>query len=803
MAYYDSFKLNNETIRELFRRIFRYSWYQNIEGNFYAFNEFSIPSLPVVKDLSEENDELICTVYSANNVTWDSRTWETARGSIGAFRYGVNFERPTGNDTHVCLLRYKTYTEKYSKADTVDGWLMLSNKSTDGVVIKRRWHTGSSLLKANSIEHKYNITGEYRNASYTGTEPPTEIGVGIFNYNNDVILGSTSRVNLYGLATNRGMTAEDLTNLESIYDGVGLAFLGVDSTLEATASPQDIYYALPSMYGNRVYGSQIVRIEKLPDWIPVFNIDQVDDVVKFLKYGDDSGKIDPFDDTPEKTVIDDLTNTSYRIFVSPDTDDKKRTHFSIIAYNPEYIEYGERVAGEYGMHVSLDYIKTQTSTTESFNIGNFAQSKYPTLGYIMADVGYSSVFNLSFRNLNDSAQPIRVYSVGFEADKTKESQCQLVGANYGGQRLTKTHIVDGYRFEHDNNWIEVLFRAVDISDLNGGYPDPDDTDDDKSGTDSDYSGASGLRTFVINNNDFDTINSKLWSTDWSTVFKSNSIDPIRCVIACKGIPFTADNVSSAEVMIANLDTGLSKNYVKTVKSFTANSVLMPSFSGDFTDITLTHIRCYLPYIGWVELPASECISRVAYTSVGIEARPKRLKFKYLVDFVDGNVRCIVSVNDTERWFFDGNCAIDIPVTSDNHTQAISNAIRSGVQTGLSIVTAIGGAVAKNAGAVAGGVMGAMQSAPNIFPTYSFTATSNGSGYINASMNQHIMLVIEHPNVIRSADYAKRVGVPCGLSLNLGSLHGYTRCVDVNVTGIDATPNEIQRIKSLLESGVYL
>ena len=545
----------------------------------------------------------------------------------------------------------------------------------------------------------------------------------------------------------------------------------------------------------------IMTYDELP--FPLFDYNQTADIIKYINTGDKSGAIDPFDFTPEKTEVEDLTNTSYRIFVSPDTNDKKKTHFSIIAYNPEYIEYGETVAGEYGMHVSLDYMRTQTGSVESFNIGNFAQSKYPTLGYIMSDVGYSSVFNLSFRNLNDNAQPIRVYSIGFEADKTKESHCQLVGANYGGQVLSKHHIVDGYRFEHGSNWIEVLFRAVDISDLNDGYPDPDDTDDDKSGTDSDYSGASGLRTFVINNTDFDTINSKLWSTDWSTVFKSNSIDPIRCVIACKGIPFTADNVSSAEVMIANLDTGLSKNYVKTVKSFTANSVLMPSFSGDFTDITLTHIRCYLPYIGWVELPASECVSRVAYTSVGIEARPKRLKFKYLVDFVDGNVRCIVSVNDTERWFFDGNCAIDIPVTSDNHTQAISNAIRSGVQTGLSIVTAIGGAVAKNAGAVAGGVMGAMQSAPNIFPTYSFTATSNGSGYINASMNQHIMLVIEHPNVIRSADYAKRVGIPCGLSLNLGSLHGYTRCVDVNVTGIDATPNEIQRIKSLLESGVYL
>lgn len=796
--YIDTTKLTNEKLKNIFSNTFRYSWYKNTPGEFYSFNDPVIPSLPVISNTSEETDNFVATIYWAHDVIYNTRDWDTARGSVSSIRYGAKIT-PPNNNTHVCLVRYKSAPiNKWNDTYTTDGWLILSNTyGTESVLIEGKT---PSLLNYHSLDHHYDIVNDYRNSEYKNTtiSPDGHLTFGV----NDTIRPH-NRNDFISASSIRGMNTEESNNLINIFDDFGGLYLGLDSGVDSVTETHPIVDILPSQSINWFYGRQIVQINKIPDWIPVYDISQVDDIVKFLKTGDDSGSIDIFDNTPEKTVIDDLTNTSYRIFVSPDTDDKKRTHFSIIAYNPEYIEYGERVAGEYGMHVSLDYIKTQTSSVESFNIGNFAQSKYPTLGYIMSDVGYSSVFNLSFRNLNDNTQPIRVYSVGFEADKTKESQCQLAGANYGGQRLTKTHIVDGYRFEHENTWIEVLFRAVDISDLNGGYPDPDDTDDDKSGTDSDYSGASGLRTFVINNTDFDTINSKLWSTDWSTVFKSNSIDPIRCVIACKGIPFTADNVSSAEVMIANLDTGLSKNYVKTVKSFTANSVLMPSFSGDFTDITLTHIRCYLPYIGWVELPASECISRVAYTSVGIEARPKRLKFKYLVDFVDGNVRCIVSVNDTERWFFDGNCAIDIPVTSDNHTQAISNAIRSGVQTGLSIVTAIGGAVAKNAGAVAGGVMGAMQSAPNIFPTYSFTATSNGSGYINASMNQHIMLVIEHPNVIRSADYAKRVGVPCGLSLNLGSLHGYTRCVDVNVTGIDATPNEIQRIKSLLESGVYL
>ncbi|MCQ2330807.1 MAG: hypothetical protein MJZ55_02330 [Paludibacteraceae bacterium] len=820
MAYYDSFKLTNETIREVFRRIFRYGWYQNVQGNFYAFNDFSIPSLPVVKDLAEDTDELIATVYSANNVTWDTVGWQTARGSIGAYRYGVNFERPTGDDTHVCLLRYKTYTEKYSKADTVDGWLMLSNKSTGGVVVKRRWHSGSSLLKENSIEHKYNITGDYRNATFTGTEPPVEIGFGIFSYEDNKILQSVSRVNLYGLATNRGMSAEDLTNLESIYDGAGFDYLGVDSTTEASDAPPSIYIALPSMAGNRAYGSQIVRLEKAPDWMPVFDIDQVDDIIKFLKFGDDSGRKDVFDiNNPDKEVVEDFTSNA-KTFIT-NLNNLGHVQFKTVWYNDEYIVGGEDVWGAYSVRCYERYFETD-GTPKAWQYLTSSSTKNPTitLDHTFSPVSDGEYWEVLYEMLaiddydeNEHLKGGFAWSVRYRHDNSKEFRVKVdsvhVYPNFNLAPTTfastdKTNIVDGYRYTNEtyNKWHEIYFRAITLDDLNG-YDNPEDIEDDTSGSDSDFSGASGLRTFSINNTDFETINKKLWSTDWTSVFKSSSIDPVKCVISCKGIPFTADSVSSAEVVIANMDTGLNKNYVKSVKSFNVGSVLMPHYNDDFTDITLTHIRCYLPYIGWVELPASECISRVAYSKVGIEARPKRLKFKYLVDFVDGSVRCVVSVNDTERWFFDGNCSVDIPVTSDNHTQAVSNALRSGLQTGLSIATAVAGAYTSNAGAVAGGVIGAMQNAPNIFPTYSYTATANGSGYINASMNTHIMIVIERPNTIKSTDYAKRVGVPCGLSLNLGSLHGFTVCKEVDVTGIDATPDELAMIKSLLESGVYL
>lgn len=539
---------------------------------------------------------------------------------------------------------------------------------------------------------------------------------------------------------------------------------------------------------------QLATYDQLP--LPIFDYTQTEDILKYINTGDKSGALDVFDsNNPDKEVIDDY-RTNYRVFVTPWEGDKRDTKFTVIGYNSQLIENIDNLSKDYSMFVYA------SNGGELQLLQQTPMEKYPTVGWYSTITGnYTTLFNFG---LSDSTEHDISTQIDWSYKPESAVNIKVNSVHRGTETLSKANILDGYRYtSQDGTFVDVIFRAPNIEDLDGGYSPKEDHEDDKSGTDSDFSGASGLRTFNISNSDFETINKKLWSTDWSTVFKSSSIDPVKCVISCKGIPFTADSVSSAEVVIANMDTGLNKNYVKSVKSFNVGSVLMPHYNDDFTDITLTHIRCYLPYIGWVELPASECMSRVAYSNVGIEARPKRLKFKYLVDFVDGSVRCVVSVNDTERWFFDGNCSVDIPVTSDNHTQAVSNALRSGLQTGLSIATAVAGAYTSNAGAVAGGVIGAMQNAPNIFPTYSYTATANGSGYINASMNTHIMIVIERPNTIKSTDYAKRVGVPCGLSLNLGSLHGFTVCKEVDVTGIDATPDELAMIKSLLESGVYL
>ncbi len=548
-------------------------------------------------------------------------------------------------------------------------------------------------------------------------------------------------------------------------------------------------------------------ITKLP--FPVFKIEDTPSIIEYLLTGNDTGSYDPFDTNPKRKTIEDFS-TNFNVYITPVG---ALTRFSVQAVNNDYAQLDEDERSKYCEWVMFGH--ENDGTVEHSPIGSpnltvtFAKeikNVSPNLYIMQLALAHSD--ETDFPPFVDDHS--NIYQVWFNYDGTKETNIHVATVkrldNNGStvETLSKSSISDGYKFTSTTgDSVKIVFRAITINDLDDTYEDEEDIENGSTGTDVTVTTGSGYGTFKITDAQFETINKKLWSTDWTNVFKSSTIDPIKCVIACKSIPFTANGGTLKDIMIANMDTGVSANAINPIKSFTVSATAIPSYTGDFTDITMLKVHVFLPYIGWVDLPASEVVSRVAYPKYGLSARTKTLGFKYLVDFVDGACRCIVSVNGTERWYFDGNCAVDIPVTSDNHTQAVANAVRSGLGATLSLASAVGGAVSGNGMLMATGAVGTIQGALGTFPVYNYSATSSPSGYINASMNTHIMIIIERPNVQRPEGYAHSVGLPCMRRLPLGSLSGFTKCVDVDTTGINGAPGEIAFIKSALESGVYL
>lgn len=546
----------------------------------------------------------------------------------------------------------------------------------------------------------------------------------------------------------------------------------------------------------------IMTYDALP--FPLFDYTQVEDIVRYINTGDRSGAIDPFDHTPRIEPITDY-KTNFDMYIS--ANNKSNNKYTIVAVNNEYNQNREELQGLYEL---------KASTSIPFDVDtalNPSQAQVPTITF-NKNVNSRDEVSFYFGDVGYTANYSGCFQVTLIKDPTSTVNVKINSVYWSdypgdeGDTVRGYPITDGYEFTASSGErLRIFFRSISLDDIKDivdeNYPSKDDENNNRTGSDVIPLYGSGLRTYILSDGAFDQVNKALWNTDWSTVFKTTTIDPIKCVISCKRIPFTVSGTSSDTIYLANRDITASTAFISPVKKFRIGSYTIPAIYGNFVDITMTKIHVYLPYIGWKELPAPEVMSRVGRTQVGLQSKTYNLTFDYIVDFVDGNVRCIVSVNGTERWYFDGNCAIDVPVTSDNHTAAVSTAIKSGVATVMSVGSTIGGMWSGNALAVGAGMIGTIQNAMNVVPTYEYSATGSPSGYIDATMNKHIMLVIEYPNAFYPSGYSHKVGLPCMLNLSLGSCSGFTRTVNVDTRGINCTADESDMIKNLLNAGVYL
>lgn len=775
-------------------------------------------TIPDLYDTSNEDDNLVFDIYKSSSVQAYDRASMSARFNSTYARFG--FKVNVGaSPRRLCLVRFKSSLfskmTNYSALDSdwsSDLWILLGRHVDFGTVDYKyitnnypalptveKWYNKDGSVYSTTTSDKVVISG---NNALQGTSLPRIIDSTLNNYLNSQPISQSDRTLLEVLIAR---ARDDMTG-------------GVDTITFAYPNTNYVLFAfLPSGAVNDS-GMQIVTPVKIPNSIPVFdardNVEWEESVYKYLVYGDDSGRSDPFDPNKKEDIVVTDYTTDFTVYLTKGNGSKM--HLSITSANREYNANRDVLNGKYALIVSKgDFYDSSSAIAKKGQVPTVS-GDYPTdthLNMMFAkypfEAGmYSGMFTMYFAPDNTSASGSKVTDVYWTADPNgTEGWTRCSRSTYG---------TDGYIYTcaDTTETLILLFRSISLDDLkditDGGYPPKPDEDDNSTGDDNVFVSGRGLRTYKITQAGFDAINEELWTTNWTEVFKSNTIDPIKCVISSKKIPFTTGGTPSEYIWLANRVVNVVGSYISPVKMFDIGSVRLEAIYGNFVDVTLAKIHCYLPFIGWIELPASEVMCRVGRAQVGLQSKTHTLHFKYIVDFVDGNCRCIISVDGTERWYFDGNCSIDVPVSSDGHTQAVSTAIRTGVASGLKIVGGIGamvgGMFSGNALAVGGGALSAVYGATGLAdtdPTYDYSASCSPSGYIEADMNHNIMIVIEYPNAYYPSGYGHKVGYPCMLNLSLGQCTGFTKTMNVDVTGINCTQAERDMIKELLDSGVFI
>lgn len=270
----------------------------------------------------------------------------------------------------------------------------------------------------------------------------------------------------------------------------------------------------------------------------------------------------------------------------------------------------------------------------------------------------------------------------------------------------------------------------------------------------------------------------IWTDDAMDNIKLLNNSPIQNIVSCKCIPFLASGVTAKNIVLGNIDTGVLGNKVSSnIGKVLIGSVnVTPPFNNFLSYGNYTSVSIYLPYLGMRQLDTDKVMG-------------KTLKVYYNVDCLSGN--CVIELfsNNVKINEFSCNVSIDIALTSSNRAEIEKGYITSAIGGGVSLAT--GNVV----GALGSGLNASMQKY-----NYAQSGTCSGSAYTNISKNCYI--IIEYPDLLDNSSYKHTKGKPCEKRKRIGNCKGFTTISNVDLQ-VKATETEINAIKDLLSSGVYL
>lgn len=506
---------------------------------------------------------------------------------------------------------------------------------------------------------------------------------------------------------------------------------------------------------------------------PIFDENDTNSIIKYIKNGDDSGAIKDVS-TKWNLYIDGTKNPLYKLTWNcpdiPTSDTSKvkvlfcasdnMVNDTYIVKDTKYYEYNDKsvklnyhdiheaVWGDMGgamkspvtIIVQFEYFDTTTVVPKDTSSYMYCEL-YPNEkdGHMYGNIGFCKVGE---------------HSTWFV--KTDSGDSSTFTAHDG------TEGSEGYTKDDDK-----------------GYNDNKDKDDDDTDTQVLSSGIGVLTsTFHMTKERLVQLGQFLWGSSIFDEFSLINNNPIENIISCKAIPYAISGTTQ-EITLGNVKTGvngekISQNFSKQ----TIGSVAIAEHYHNFLDYApYTNVIIYLPYIGFKELDASLVMG-------------KTLRIEYTLDVITGGCLAQIYVGKIRLYEFTGNIGVDISITASNRAQVESAYINAGVGV-------VSSAMSGNVTGAVNSIIGAATS------QYHYSGTGNPSPSCVASTNRTCYVVIDRPQYQPLNAFNHTRGRMCCLSKTIGSLKGYTVCDgNIDISGISATDEEKDEIVNILSTGFF-
>lgn len=283
-------------------------------------------------------------------------------------------------------------------------------------------------------------------------------------------------------------------------------------------------------------------------------------------------------------------------------------------------------------------------------------------------------------------------------------------------------------------------------------------------------------------------------TDSNKVLSKILANPQDAIIGLFMLPFTPGSSTAIEVTIGSY--GTSVNMPPLTAQFAdvdCGSLTIEEYWGNYLDYNpYTRITLFLPGVGEVQLDPDEVMGQ----TIGV---------LYRVDCLTGNFVCFVSGDNKIFAQYQGNCALQVPVSAADYSrlnQAMLQAALGAVGAVAGVATA-GGAVAaamEGAEAAAGGASTALN-IMNSKVNHSHSGTLSGSGFFMGSQKPYVIIHRARQSVPEDAN--EFYGYPSNIKATLGAQYGFTSVSSIILDGVPLTDPELDELRGILKGGIII
>ena len=291
--------------------------------------------------------------------------------------------------------------------------------------------------------------------------------------------------------------------------------------------------------------------------------------------------------------------------------------------------------------------------------------------------------------------------------------------------------------------------------------------------------------YSVSQNDMQQLATYLWDSNFFNNIIKNFASPFDNIVAFQEIPFTPSNLTAANIIFGNVDTGISAyKYSTSFFELDFGSINVSNYYKTFADYApYTKIQLYLPYIGIVPINPDDVMDGI-------------INVVYHIDVFSGACVAYIYCKNTGKWHvlnqYSGNILNEFPITGANYTN-----MYIGQMSGA--VGAIGGVASMNPGAVMNGISQMISSKPEY-------QRSGGIGSTAGLMSvQNPYLIFSTPQYIVADNFRDVKGHTSNLKVTVGNETGFLQAEEDNseLSSIGCTKEEEDMIRTLLKEGIYI